>query len=769
MKHWNCLWCLLLVVVTGCQSVLGDVETPPPTIPPVRAERGTVRVEGRVEPERAVTMQIGEARQVASVSVAAGDRVTMDETLLSFDSTAAVLAIEQAEAALAMAGAQVARLRSGPQPEYVALLDAQVAAATAVVSQSAASVAAEAAGDQADIEVAQAQILEAQIAHDKAWEAHEDTMTCYDIERPDGTHREICPTLGTFEEMARAEMHATYARLEAAQANLETVKSLGWAEVNAAKISEAVAAARLEMTHAEREKALAGARAEEIAIAEAAVDAAATALARAQKQLEATVLTAPFDAVVTEVKVDPHDTIAPGTSVVTLASLDALRVRTQNLTELDVVEVEEGQTVALRADANPGVVFNGRVERIEPQGAEHLGDVTYSVLIVPESELDWLRWGMTVEVEIGVDAAPDLAVDSRTAISGTGPRIADATIEPVWDTQIGSDRVGDVAEINVRPGDTVTAGDILVRLEDDQAKLAVAEAEANLRTADAQLAQIKTGPRAEEIDDVGAELNVAEAEVGQARARYHLVVAQVGDAQSESVQAELEAAQARRRTIQAHLQWAEDDDHEERVKTLKDQLVAVNQQIFAFETRLDALPRATSAQLQAAEAGIRMAEAQRDAAAARLAWLKKGPIEAEIDVAEARVRQAEAALAAARLRLRRSTVAAPSDGTVTQVHVEVGDKVAPGQPIIVIAPLDRLQVRTQNLLEVDVVGIAPDQPVAIKVDALPDRVLRGRVVRIGPQHEIYRGDVTYPVWIALEEEAPQLRWGMSAVVEIDAL
>jgi multidrug resistance efflux pump len=196
-------------------------------------------------------------------------------------------------------------------------------------------------------------------------------------------------------------------------------------------------------------------------------------------------------------------------------------------------------------------------------------------------------------------------------------------------------------------------------------------------------------------------------------------------------------------------------------------MIAVDQQILAYQGRLAALPGATWAQLRVAEAGLRTAEAQRDAATAKLALLEAGPTESEIEVAVARVRRAEAALAAAELRLERTDVHAPSDGTVTHVRVEVGDGVAPGHPVIVVAPLDQLQVRTANLLEVDVVGVAPGQPVTVEVDALPDRPLRGHVVQVGCQHEIYRGDVTYPVLIALGEQPPELRWGMSALVKIE--
>jgi hypothetical protein len=41
------------------------------------------------------------------------------------------------------------------------------------------------------------------------------------------------------------------------------------------------------------------------------------------------------------------------------------------------------------------------------------------------------------------------------------------------------------------------------------------------------------------------------------------------------------------------------------------------------------------------------------------------------------------------------------------------------------------------------------------------------VVRIEKQSEDYRGDVVYPVVVELDERVPELRWGMTAMVEIE--
>jgi hypothetical protein len=55
----------------------------------------------------------------------------------------------------------------------------------------------------------------------------------------------------------------------------------------------------------------------------------------------------------------------------------------------------------------------------------------------------------------------------------------------------------------------------------------------------------------------------------------------------------------------------------------------------------------------------------------------------------------------------------------------------------------------------------------VTIDGLPDVELEGRVAQVGLQSIDYRGDVTYPVTVDLEETVPGLRWGMTTLVEID--
>jgi multidrug resistance efflux pump len=144
--------------------------------------------------------------------------------------------------------------------------------------------------------------------------------------------------------------------------------------------------------------------------------------------------------------------------------------------------------------------------------------------------------------------------------------------------------------------------------------------------------------------------------------------------------------------------------------------------------------------------------------------------EEEIAQAEARLRQAEMAVAKLELQAGDAELDAPFAGTVVDVRVEPGDLVNPGQVVVLLAALDQLQARTVDLTELDIARVSLGQPVAVRVDALPDRELAGTVSEIGLQGKDYRGDVVYDVKIELvDAEAPEvLRWGMTAMVEIAA-
>jgi len=150
--------------------------------------------------------------------------------------------------------------------------------------------------------------------------------------------------------------------------------------------------------------------------------------------------------------------------------------------------------------------------------------------------------------------------------------------------------------------------------------------------------------------------------------------------------------------------------------------------------------------------------------------LRAGPTAEAVAAAEAQVEQAEAALAQARSALEDASLRAPFDGMVTAVSVREGEMVAaagfPVSPVITIGDLSHLRIETTDLSEMDIAKVEVGQEVAVTFDALPEKSLRGRVSKIAPMATLEAGGTNYTATIELEEADPDLRWGMTAFVDI---
>jgi multidrug resistance efflux pump len=121
-------------------------------------------------------------------------------------------------------------------------------------------------------------------------------------------------------------------------------------------------------------------------------------LKAAQAGVAAFSIIAPFNSVVTEVNVADGEQVSPQTWAVKLADTSSWSVETSDVTELEVVNIQEGQDVMFTADALPGVTMQGTVSEISQSSYTQNGDVIYTVKIKADEVDPRLRWGMTVEV-----------------------------------------------------------------------------------------------------------------------------------------------------------------------------------------------------------------------------------------------------------------------------------------------------------------------------------------------------------------------------------
>ena len=138
-----------------------------------------------------------------------------------------------------------------------------------------------------------------------------------------------------------------------------------------------------------------GADIEQLAVLEARLEAAEAGLA-------AFSVIAPFDGVVADLNAKLGGSINAGESAVTIADFSQWLVKTTDLTEIDVVNLEEGQPVTVTLDAIPDEELSGEILAIGQTYAENQGDVVYEVTIVLTEALPTMRWGMTAAVNFDI-------------------------------------------------------------------------------------------------------------------------------------------------------------------------------------------------------------------------------------------------------------------------------------------------------------------------------------------------------------------------------
>jgi multidrug resistance efflux pump len=178
-----------------------------------------------------------------------------------------------------------------------------------------------------------------------------------------------------------------------------------WADYNKAikwtSLESDLENAKAELVQAQKEYDIlsSGSDSSEKALAEAQYEAARANLDAARAALADVELTAPFDGTVAGLKVKGGESVTPGQVVVSVADFSSWIVKTTDLTELDVVDISEGQAVSITLDAIPDETLDGKVTMIGQNYEEKQGDVVYEVTVELTESLPNMRWGMTAAVK----------------------------------------------------------------------------------------------------------------------------------------------------------------------------------------------------------------------------------------------------------------------------------------------------------------------------------------------------------------------------------
>jgi membrane fusion protein (multidrug efflux system) len=249
---------------------------------------------------------------------------------------------------------------------------------------------------------------------------------------------------------------------------------------------------------------------------------------------------------------------------------------------------------------------------------------------------------------------------------------------------------GPVRSVQVRDTQTVQRGQVLVTLDDSDARITLASAEADLAKA-------------------------------QRRVRGYL-------ATDESLTAQITAREAAQASAAATLASAQADLERARIDLDRRKALAVNGAVSGDElTRAQNAFANAQAAATSAKAAQVQAQANRAAAVGSLSAntvLTDGTtVETNPEVAAARARVEQA-----RLDLVRTVIRAPIDGVVTRRNVQIGQRVAPGATLMQVVPIQQAYVDA-NFKEGQLRKVAIGQPVALKADLYGGSVTyHGKVV-----------------------------------------
>jgi multidrug resistance efflux pump len=419
---------LVIFVISGCSGDggflgRGQAEATATPLPAVQANPEVI-VDAVVVPKLYADLSLKASGTVDEILVQEGDLVESGQLIARLDSERQVISIAQAEASVRSAQARIDELRAGSRPEEIAGAQAAVDAAQAnldrllegsrpedIAAARAGLNAAEANLQQllsgaddaeliqalADIQNAEAALRQAQAAYDEVkWMASVGALPqSAELERATNNYEAA---------KARYDLVAAGAKdnvIAGAQAEVEQARAALDKALAPATDSE-IDAAQAQVRQAQSQLSLlqAGTRTETIQAAEADLTQAQTALMQRQMELDDTELRAPFAGTIASLDLDVGEQVAAGAPVVRLADQSEWRIETDDLTEINVVFVHEGDRARISVDALPDLDLQGTVVRIKPLGENKQGDITYTATIIPDTYEDRLRWNMSASVTI---------------------------------------------------------------------------------------------------------------------------------------------------------------------------------------------------------------------------------------------------------------------------------------------------------------------------------------------------------------------------------
>jgi len=413
---------------------------------------------------------------------------------------------------------------------------------------------------------------------------------------------------------------------------------------------------------------------------------------------------------------------------------------------------------------------------------------------IPET----LRTIIPIIVLLGLMGAALVYLYRVSAAESAGPLRASGTVEAV-EVHIAPELSGRVAAVMVKEGDTVQAGDVLFRLDDEvlqaqrrQAEAAVQAAQAGLRAAQANLDRLRAGPRQEEIAQAEAAVQVAQARLDRlvhgptpeqiASARQAVAVAQAnlervkaGPTAEQLIAAEAQVKLAEAALKQAHaaydpIAWRPDIALLPPSLQMEQATIQYEQAKANYENLLKG-PRPED--IKVAQQQVAQAQAALNELLAGARPEDVAAAQAQVDAAQANLAQAQAQLELIDVQLKKLVVHAPTRGTVVARSLEPGEVVQAGAAVLTLGQLDDLTI-TVYIPEDRYGQIRLGARATVTVDSFPGETFEATVTHIADraeftprnvQTEAGRRTTVFAVKLAVSDPAGKLKPGMPADVQ----
>lgn len=353
-------------------------QTPTPLPTPVQVFQTTISADGEVVlplPPQEITFPTGGSTSVIEeVYVKTGQAVRQGAPLAKIDPTDLQLALDKAEAALAVTKAQIA-------------------------SEEAPALAGDIAEAQASLEAAQAEV--ARLRDLPSPEAI--TQAAADLRLREV---ELRQAQEAYDAVAFAEgigMSPQAAELQTATLNYERAQAVYNEATKPASEAE-LASARSSVVQAQNalEKLVNGIRPETKAVNQARLVEAQIQVDEARANLAKVVLYAPWDGIVTEVKGAPG---VPVSNVsITLVQVEPLRFATNNFSERNLADIKVGDEAIIFLKTYSNTPFPGVIQRVELESSAKDGDTALFTVYIDFNSGDLaVQPGMTGRVEISLE------------------------------------------------------------------------------------------------------------------------------------------------------------------------------------------------------------------------------------------------------------------------------------------------------------------------------------------------------------------------------